>query len=131
MKGLKSIGLDKNGLKKAAPKMAGAFIGGAAAGAVVKGISNALPEKYRNEKVVNAVPLVLGVLLAVQKNDFASGAGYAMIGVGSQKYGAMLGLGDPYFLGDAANGVPEYIVVEGLDEGRKMLGNTATNELPY
>lgn len=125
-KGLKKLGFDKANVKKAAPQMAGAFVGGAAGGVITKGLTNLIPEKYRTETIVNSAPLVLGIVLGVQKNEFLHGAGLGLIGVAAQKYGAQLGLGDIY-LGD----VPEYIEIEGIEDGNKtMLGNPG-QELGY
>jgi hypothetical protein len=123
----KNLGFDKANIKKKAPSMGGAFVGGVVTGAVTKGLSKIIPAKYNNDTVNNAVPLVLGAILGLQKNEFISGAGLGMIGAASTKFSAQLGLGE-VMLGE----VPDYIVVEGLENGgmSPMLGNPG-EESPY
>ncbi len=124
MKGLK---INKAAVKKAAPELAGAALGGITAGAVTKLVTKIIPAQYQNENVINGIPLVLGLVLGIQKEPMLAGAGKGMIAVGAQKFSAKFGLGDPY-LGE----VPQYIEIEGLDDGTQspVLGSPG-GELTY
>lgn len=124
MKGFK---INKAAMKKAAPELAGAFIGGAAGGFVRKTLTNIIPANYQNQTVMNGAPLVLGVILGTQKDPLISGIGKGLCALSGQGFGAQMGLGDPY-LGE----VPQYIEIEGLDDGpsQPVLGNPG-GELSY
>lgn len=123
MKGLK---INKAAIKKAAPELAGSFVGGAAGGFVNKMLTKVIPAEYQNQTVMNAAPLAIGIILGVQKTPFLAGVGKGLCAISGQGFGAQAGLGDPY-LGD----IPQYIEIDGLDTGAAPVMGDPGGELAY
>lgn len=113
MSKIKNLIPNKAAVKKNGPIIAGAALGGVATGYLNKQLPKIVPASMQNDKVLAALPLVIGAILGCNKNPMLQGIGLGIVGVSGAAVARTYGIGAADLLGD----VPQYIEIEGIEDG--------------